>query len=42
MEKNDIKILYAQERGDEFAIAIEFNGKKFDGYLRIVEEVDKI
>lgn len=41
-KSKETKILYEQERGDEFAIAIEVNGKKFDGYLRIVEEVDKI
>ena len=37
MDYEDIKILYAQSRGDEFAIAIEVNGKKYDGYLTLVE-----
>jgi hypothetical protein len=41
MDYEDIKILYAQPRGDEFAIAIEVNGKRYDGYLRIVEELDR-
>ena len=40
-KSKETKILYEQKRGDEFAIAIEVDGVKYDGYLMKIEEVDK-